>query len=242
MIESALKLKESVINVNLLTSLECQRATATIHKLRQSWIAQKPGVPFYSLGSGSYFHAASGKLLDRNYHKLLQQYNPLLWKNFDWLYQSLADTLAKKLAAPICYADNLALPGFHIFLFHKAFEQSTAKMHRDLQYRQHQWQEEQENKQHISFTLSLALPKFGSGMNIWDLHHQEVDKLSQTEMESLAQSRTKEFYPYQLGGLALHSGHFVHQIAPAKNIQPEDRRITLQGHGTCDRGIWYLYW
>ena len=148
----------------------------------------------------------------------------------------------QQLNAPTCYSDNLALPGFHIFLFHPAFEQSTAKLHRDLQYRQHQWHEDQENNRHISFTLALKLPKFGGGMNIWDLHHREVDKLSQTKMESLALSRKKEFYPYQLGKLALHSGHFVHQIAPGKNMQPDDQRITLQGHGTCDRGVWHLYW
>lgn len=242
MIESALKLKESVVDVNLLTSSECQQAVATVHKLKQFWISRRPGVPFYTLGTGSYFHAGSGKLLDDNYYTLIKKYNPLLKKHFGWLYQHLADTLAQELDAPTSYSDNLALPGFHIFLCHKAFEQSSPQMHRDLQYRQHIWHENQENKKHISFTLSLKLPQFGSGINIWDLHHREVDKLSQAEMESLAQSRKKEFYPYQLGKFALHSGHFVHQIAPAQNMQPDDERITLQGHGTCDRGVWYLYW
>jgi hypothetical protein len=210
--------------------------------LKKLWIPQKSGIPFYSLGSGSYFHAVSGKLLKDDYYTLLKKYNPLLQKHFGWLYQRLADSLSQQLEAPTCYSDNLALPGFHIFLFHPVFEQPIAKMHRDLQYRQHQWHEDQENKNHISFTLSFKLPRSGGGMNIWDLHHQEVDKLSQTEMESLALSRKKEFYPYQLGKFALHSGHSVHQIAPAKNMQPDDQRITLQGHGTCDRGVWHLYW
>jgi hypothetical protein len=242
MIKSALKIQESVININLLSSAECQRVSSKVHKLKQSWIAQKSEVPFYSLGSGSYFHAVSGKLLDNDYYTLLKKYNPLLQKEFGWLYQRLADILSRQLNAPTCYSDNLALPGFHIFLFHPAFEQPIAKLHRDLQYRQHQWQENQENNHHISFTLALKLPKFGGGMNIWDLHHHEVDKLSQPEIESLALSRKKEFYPYQLGTFALHSGHFIHQIAPAQNMQPDDQRITLQGHGTCDRGVWHLYW
>lgn len=241
-IKSALKFQESVVNIDLLSSSECQQVSSTIQKLKHLWIARKPEVPFYSLGSGSYFHAASGVLLDEHYYTLVEKYNPLLQKHFGWLYQRLANRLSRHLNAPTCYSDNLALPGFHIFLFHPAFKFASAKQHRDLQYRQHQWHENQENKRHISFTLALELPKFGGGMNIWDLHHHEVDKLSQTEIESLTSSRKQVFYPYQLGALALHSGHFVHQIAPAKNMQSDDRRITLQGHGTCDCGVWHLYW
>ena len=242
-IDTTLKTKsESVSNINLLTAVECQKVNQTVHQLKQFWISQHPATPFYSLGTGSYFHVESGKLLDSNYYSLLQQYNPLLWDNFAWLYQRLADTLAKELNAPTQYSEKLALPGFHIFLSHKAFEYPVGKKHRDLQYLQHEWQENQARKEHISFTLALKLPQLGGGMNIWDLHHDEVDCLSQREVEDLARSRDWRFHPYELGSFALHSGHFLHQIAPATNIQPEDERITLQGHGTCDRGIWYLYW
>jgi hypothetical protein len=242
MIKSALKLKESVVNIDLLSLSECQQVSSTVHKLKELWIPQRSGVPFYSLGSGSYFHTVSDRLLKHDYDTLLQKYNPLLQKHFGWLYQRLADNLSQQLNAPTCYPDNLALPGFHIFLYHPIFKQPIAHLHRDLQYLQHQWHEDQENKNHISFTLSLELPRSGGGMNIWDLHHHEVDKLSQAEVKVLAASRQKEFYPYQIGKYALHSGHFIHQIAPAKNMQPDDRRITLQGHGTCDRGVWHLYW
>lgn len=122
------------------------------------------------------------------------------------------------------------------------FEKPIAKLHRDLQYRQHQQYKNQDYRNHISYTLSIELPKSGGGMNIWDLHHTEIDQLSPAQIEALALSRRKEFYPYQLGKFALHSGHFIHQVAPAKNMQPDDRRITLQGHGICDRGVWHLYW
>lgn len=242
MMKTALKVKESVVNIDLLSPSECQQVSSTLENLKELWIHKKPGVPFYSLGSGSYFHAESGKLLNHDYYTLLKKYNSLLQKHFGWLYQRLADRLSQQLNASTRYPDNLALPGFHIFLYHPEFAKPVAKLHRDLQYRQHQQYQNKDYTDHISYTLSIELPQAGGGMNIWDLHHTEIDGLSQTQIETMASSRRKEFHPYQLGKFALHSGHFIHQIAPAKNMHPNDRRITLQGHGICDRGVWNLYW
>jgi hypothetical protein len=36
-------------------------------------------------------------------------------------------------------------------------------------------------------------------------------------------------------------GQAKHQIAPAFNCEPRDRRITLQGHGVRCDGVWRLY-
>ena len=55
-------------------------------------------------------------------------------------------------------------------------------------------------------------------------------------------SRTVAYHPYRIGGLVLHSGHKVHQIAPANDGQRGDERITLQGHGIRCGGVWNLYW
>ena len=42
--------------------------------------------------------------------------------------------------------------------------------------------------------------------------------------------------------MALHAGHLLHQIAPGTALQPQDERITLQGHGVYVDGAWRLYW
>jgi len=34
----------------------------------------------------------------------------------------------------------------------------------------------------------------------------------------------------------------LHQIAPAKDMKPNDERITLQGHGLICDGILRVYW
>ena len=241
------KLEDNLQNhftkVDLLAPSECELVCSRIANLKQFWLQQDASLPFYSLGTASYFHDPVHNPVEK-YHSLVKCYNTLLWDNFAWLYQKLADNLAAKLAAPIYYPKNLALPGFHIFLAHKSFEQLDPPIHRDIQYRMHGWETQSATSyaQTISFTLAIKLPKSGAGINIWDLHHDEVDRMSPTEIESLVESQTKYFYPYELGKFALHSGHFVHQIAPVNNIQPNDQRITLQGHGFLVGGVWHLYW
>ena len=47
--------------------------------------------------------------------------------------------------------------------------------------------------------------------------------------------------PYTVGKLFYHVGHILHQIIPGYNLQPGDRRITLQGHGIKCDGIWKIY-
>ena len=239
--ESNHQLPPSILSLNLLTPLECEQTVTTIERLKSWWIPQKPGLPFYSLGSGSYFHAGASQLLENSYHTQLKQYNPLLQKHFAWFYRRLAETLARYLDAPICYPEHLALPGFHIILAHPTFERPLADIHLDLQHQQHQWHDGY-HRQHISFTLAVQLPQFGAGMNYWNLHYDELEGRSLGEMKQMTQTRQKQFFPYQLGKLVLHSGLFAHQIAPFVEIQPDDLRITLQGHGTCDRGVWHLYW
>lgn len=228
---------------DLLTPLECKNVCSAIKSLRQFWLQQDSTLPFYSLGTASYFHDPINKPVAQ-YYSLVKRFNHLLWQNFGWLYQKLADILASKLSAPICYPEHLALPGFHIFLAHKYFEQLEPPVHRDLQYRMHKWEPIKgvDYTQAISFTLAVKLPQGGAGMNIWNLHHDEVDLISPAEIESLVQSRKKFFFPYELGKFVLHSGHFVHQIAPGNDIHSDDERITLQGHGFLTEGAWHLYW
>lgn len=74
------------------------------------------------------------------------------------------------------------------------------------------------------------------------MHSQETLELPGWEIQQVIKSRAKRFYPYQVGQLIIHSGHTIHQAAPGKNLQPDDERITLQGHGIFSQGSWQLYW
>ncbi|NJK61568.1 MAG: hypothetical protein HC921_01775 [Synechococcaceae cyanobacterium SM2_3_1] len=136
----------------------------------------------------------------------------------------------------------MALPGFHIYLASKVFEKPIASIHYDLQHELAGFARPGEEIAGIlSFTLVTALPLQGGGLNWWNLPRQKVNTLSQAEKLSYLQNN-KQFFPYQLGYLYTHSGKILHQAAPGVDLQPDDQRITLQGHAFLRNNVWVLYW
>jgi hypothetical protein len=94
----------------------------------------------------------------------------------------------------------------------------------------------------LSFTLAIALPKGGGGLQVWNIEHREIVGKSLDEMRAVFKSRESRYEPYKAGEMVIHSGHTVHQIAPMTGMALDDERITLQGHGILASGIWHLYW
>lgn len=224
-----------------LTEQECQEIRTEIYGLKADWLRRNPYLPFYTLGAASYIDAVQSP---ESYYQLAQRYNPILSDRFQWLYQKVADLLSKWLQAPVNYPHQLARPGFHIYLSCKLFERPIASIHCDSQYQLLPW-EDRDNTDFthpLSFTLAITLPQSGGGLNLWDLHYQDILGLDQKEFQRLVHNQPKEYHPYQIGQLVLHSGHQLHQAAPAQNIQPTDERITLQGHSFFSQGQWQLYW
>src|SRR6476619_6150019 len=84
-----------------------------------------------------------------------------------WMYDKVADRLAEALGAPTRYPDDLALPGFHVFV--KPI--SSKAIHFDGQHRHLNWGKSSDvDLQHpLSFTLAIALPRSGSGLMLWDI-------------------------------------------------------------------------
>lgn len=159
------------------------------------------------------------------------------------MYERLIKRLTDIFQMPVCFADEYALPGFHIFLAHKAFKMAIATPHFDIQFKLLKWNYKNVDAEHpISFTCPVALPQSKAGMLFWPITYDEYEKLSPDNIEKLRTSRGIKFFGYHLGKLALHRGLLLHQIAPAKRIHPGDERITLQGHGIVCDGIMRLYW
>ncbi len=235
-----------ITDIDLLTEEECLEVRSVVHDLKEFWIPNHPSLPSYTLGAAVYRDAAGPQ---PDYYDKAKRYNPILRDRFGWLYERLADTLALKLEASVCYKETFALPGFNIFLSHKEFEQPISPIHCDLPEELLHKAIDGINFSHpISFTypmaltLAIALPNHGGGLYKWDLGGEEVVGLPKLEVNQLIRSRKKSFHAYTVGRLVWHSGHIVHQIAPGKNLQPDDERITLQGHGLFCQGTWQLYW
>lgn len=232
---------ETIQELTVLTEAECQAVRATVYDLQSAWLRRNPMVPFFTLGAASYLDAASHP---ENYYATAKHSNPVLQEQFSWLYERVALVLSQQLQAPVNYQHAFALPGFHVYLSSKVFEQPIASIHCDLQYQLLDWRfaSNPDLTQPLSFTLAISLPRHGGGLNVWDLHYHDIIDVNRETMLQRVRSQPQQFHPYQVGTLILHSGHTIHQAAPARDVQPDDDRITLQGHCLFSQGQWHLYW
>lgn len=224
------------------THEECRGVCDKVHALRSYWTNRGGGFfPIYTLGSASYLDANNND--DSTYREKAKALNPILTANFPILYERLVNVLSDIFKMPVAYAEGLGYPGFHIFLSSKMFEKPIASTHFDLQFQSIKWNFNDIDFDHpISFTCPFAMPKSGSGLNYWDIREDKNKKISVQELEKLKAAKETLYYPYELGKLVLHRGLILHQIAPSKDIEPDDERITLQGHGLICDGALRIYW
>jgi len=236
-------------SIPVLSAPECALVRETVLALRPHWTLRgSSGHPFYTVGAASYIDANSPT---PRYTELLAQTNPLLREHFGWLHSRVMYALSLYLQAVVRTADELALPGFHIWEG-LAVPTWPVSIHFDLQYQSIPWADaaRADRTQPLSFTLPIALPLEGGGLNSWDLsyegHLAQIAKQNRAHqyspLEELMRTHTRTYHAYECGTLTLHSGHTVHQIAPVEQAFPDDERITLQGHGLYCDGAWTLYW
>jgi hypothetical protein len=247
-------------NIELLTADQCGQVRAGLETLRDCWIQRHPTVPFFTLGASNYFDIAYNPELP--YYRMARELNPVLMEHFDWLYQSLAECLGQLFGIPVVYPRKLALPGFHIFLAHEAMKNPRALMHGEWFQRKDDpavmsspihcdtpqyvvnWSgiDDVKLNRPISITLAVALPASGAGMYVWNLGIDETVNLPERQIFQLLQDKERAIHEYRLGQFCLHSGLFYHQLAPFQDVQPDDLRITLQGHGLIGEKSLILYW
>ena len=233
--------EHDIVRLRLLSREECATVRAELFALREHWHSRDPQLPFFTLGAASYLDAAHDYA---TYFAIAQRCNPLLSDRLGWLYEKLSGELGHQLNARVGFAPGLALPGFHVYLAHPMFERPIASIHCDTQYQPHDWSAfAHADFQHpMSFTLAIALPQCGGGLNTWDMDYAEYAALTPSRLAQRLAQRKQRYCAYSAGELVLHSGHVVHQAAPVVEVRDGDERITLQGHAlNCD-GRWLLYW
>ncbi|MDB5101339.1 MAG: hypothetical protein JWM80_5760 [Cyanobacteria bacterium RYN_339] len=225
----------------LLTEAECRKALAEVHALEAHWLRRHPFAPFFTLGPASYLDAPAGSA---PYEAAAAVGNPVLAEHFGWLYARLDAALAEALGGPVAPAPRFALPGFHVFGFHAAFEEPVASVHTDQQYGLLAWDpaDEPDFGRPVSFTLPVALPAVGGGLDVWDLHLAQLEPLSPPERARLIAAQEPTRHAYTVGTLVLHDGHLVHRIGHTPGLVAGDERVTLQGHAVPTRAGWRYYW
>jgi hypothetical protein len=225
-----------------LTEEEVKKTLELVHSLKEWWEARAgKGIPFYTLGAASYIDAAERGAY---YYKMkAERTNPLLLEHFSFLYEHLLAVLEKFCGKKVMFEKELALPGFHIFQYYELFKKPIASPHYDLQFDRFTWNYKNVDYGHpLSFTLALALPSGGGGLNYWDLYYNDFKELNRAEMAEVAAKSPMHYLPYEVGKIAIHEGFMLHRIAPAKEMKPGDERITLQGHGLICDDILRIYW
>jgi hypothetical protein len=234
-----------ITSFDLLSNSECDSVVGRIHDLRPYWIPRCGAEPcaFFTLGAASYMDDRASLA------RLKSLYNPLLCGQFGELLERVRAALGRLVAEPARFEDALALPGFHIWQAPAIFTEPDASIHFDVQYRRIEWPPElrPDFERSLSFTLPISLPKLGGGLIYWDLSYDRYrDQCERAgcwiDTREIIGDAVGTRHPYTPGVLVTHSGHVLHQIAPVSSVDPDDERITLQGHAVrCERQ-WILYW
>jgi hypothetical protein len=231
-----------VTRIPLLGEAACDSVVAEVLGLRPRWVQRGAG-EFYTLGAASYLDEGLA------YQARTTEFNDLLLTRFAPLYSHLVDRVGAALGAPVALAEGKAVPGFHIWGVPGIPTGPQASLHFDLQYMKLRWPGESTDaaRLSISFTLPLRLPRLGAGLSLWDATYERVQAFYAQSgytgtLEDLLPLFAERAEPYVRGELIVHSGHQLHRIAPVPEVDADDLRITLQGHGRLTGGVWRVYW
>ena len=253
--------------VKTFTDEDCNKIETIVDNLDKLWVNRScerrfafensfkiSRAPFWTLGAVSYLDSVSDPDMYNKHKKYL---NPVLIKKFNWIYEIICERLQSDLKEPVVIDGFLSHPGFHIFSgktgdlieqeYLELFQESLGSVHVDVQYEEHieYWKtfKRVDFKNTLSFTIPIKLPSGGGGLYTWEdkvnpysfNYTTNKNKLDELESPSIPNLYTE-------GEMIYFIGHLLHQMMPGVKVQPDDRRITVQGHGVKCDGTWRLYW
>lgn len=226
----------------LLTSDECTQVAHTVESLRAFWEKPSPFGRMYVLGAASYVFAP-GEPAGPAYRERAARLTPLLVEQFGWLYTRLCRAVTAATGAPATLAEGLCPPGFHIYRWDRGRRKMHTSVHCDLQFNAHDFTRygTPELAEPLSFTVSVREPPEGAAMNLWTRTFEDAKHQPRTQFRAELATTPPRRVRYQLGELTMHSGMAFHQIDPFI-LEPDQIRLTLQGHAVRCDGTWQLYW
>lgn len=248
--------------IDTLTNQEVQKAIDIIESLNDIWV-QRYEADSYTLGATLYEDIKKPGGVSTYIH-IARNINPILEKNFGWLYDIVIQKLSQEFDEQFKLTDKLGYPGFHIFghrpgklnseLSVNVMQTPVAAIHYDRQYEDlsSYWRttfySDIDYANPLSFTLSIELPKNGGGLSTWGINDYEPDNDYVKFLKKLDYSNHEygyigapDFVPYTIGKMFYFVGDMLHQISPAYKMDYTDRRITLQGHAIKCKNIWRVY-
>lgn len=225
--------------LDVLPAEECDRVADRVLDLREVWTTRSPSGNFCTLGVNAYMDLAQARDVNGSYYRPAREVNSLLRARFPDVHGALSTALTQALGMPVRFANDLAVPGFHIWTADGIPSRAGASIHFDLQYLRLL-----ENPRYaaatgtLSFTLPIRLPAAGSSLRVWP-EFTYPDRAGQLDAAAAIEPVV---VTYSLGRALVHSGHLLHQIGPTPAVRPDDVRITMQGHGLVMDDELLLYW
>jgi hypothetical protein len=217
---------------------DCDSVREQVVGLKQHWKMRGKGGHFFTLGAASYLDA-----VDRNkgYRIDASEINRVVLAHFGWLYERIRRGFERLLEQSVAYDMELALPGFHVFIFDGADQSNdrpSTRAHFDMQWMHAMPGHRPEET--LSFTLPIEEPSGGCSLEIWPIHRDAIE--AGFDALRFAADRPSQTLRYVPGHMLVHDGLLLHAIGRASVTNPQGYRITFQGHGAKVFGQWKLYW
>lgn len=175
--------------------------------------------------------ATIGEALYRNRDRLdyytacARAENRALYSCFRLAHERVATFFEQRYGLPVVFAEQLAVPGFHVFEFDAPGSYEGGGWHIDILYTSVPFFKEHPDEVEavVNFTVPFVLPDGGSGMDF--------------ENEGSVVT-----VPYAAGVMLFTEGEYRHRLAASQCHAAAQRRVTLQGHGVRFRDRWILFW
>jgi hypothetical protein len=233
--------------IRLLSEKEARAVVSSLDELRPVWVMRGAGRVFATLGRAAYLDLCGGRHTVAEYRELAAPQNEILLRHFGPLLETIRALIERVVQKETVLTTEWALPGFHVFLGGGLGGAGTGGAHFDLQFRELLEQSRLEGVAPLSYTLALELPRAGSGLRVWPLRPRQLSAGSSNRSgdEPLPEYLARKpsiYVQYQAGMIYLQRDPILHCISNGTPIRPEERRITLQGHGLERGGRVVLYW
>ena len=209
-------------------------------------------------------HLTSSSL---TYYAAVASYRAPLLSRFGLVHDRVTAGLKRALnATDVRYlpGNKTSVPGFHIIPSHLAWSRSLFRFHYDESFTSIMSHVVEANgvteidesgcdaESRVSFTLAVALPAKGSGLNYADFGGADNDECRIDNPTSPHRCYDLKRQEYEVGSMVVHAGRLVHSIGEWEYGGAGKNRITMQGFGfKCGgSGIegdgkgdrWYIYW
>jgi hypothetical protein len=190
--------------------------------------------------AGGVAMATIGEPLYRNrerfsyYTECARADNRALYRHFRLAHERVATFFEHRYGLPVVFAEDLAVPGFHLFSFERPGDHEGGGWHVDTLHAQVPYlaARRRDVKAVVNFTIPFELPDGGSGMDLED------DLPCSAQRGGGASVRV----PYRTGTMLFTEAEHWHRIAASRCLTPYQRRTTLQGHGMRMDDRWILFW